>query len=67
MAERSRDEVISVKDGNGVSRILNYSDIMYLRADGNYVHIILANGQENLRIRGTLSTLMEKLDRKSVV
>lgn len=67
MAERSRDEVISVKDGNGVSRILNYSDIMYLKADGNYVHIILANGQENLRIRGTLSTLMAKLPEEGFI
>lgn len=61
MAERSRDEVISVKDENHVNRIINYSDIMYIKSDGNYIRIYLGNQQGNIRMRGKLVTFMEKL------
>lgn len=59
MAERSRDEVISVKDENLVNRVINYSDIMYIKSDGNYILICLGNQQGNIRVRGKLSTFME--------
>lgn len=61
MAERSRNEVITVKDENHASRIINFSDIMYITSIGNYILISLSSEKDALKVRGNLSTFTEKL------
>ena len=61
MAERSQGAVVNVKDVNGSSRILNYSDIMYLTSDRNYIHLFMSHNNEDIKIRSNLSTFSEKL------
>lgn len=61
MAERSQNAVITVKDENHASRVINYSDIMYIISDHNYIVIHLANELGTIKVRGNLSTFSEKL------
>lgn len=61
MAERSADEVITVKDENLAKRVINYSDIMYIISDRNYIILYLANNQGKIRVRANLSAFVEKL------
>lgn len=61
LAERSLGEVISVKDTNKVTRVINYSDIMYMKTDHNYMEIYMSGESMPIRIRGNLSIFAKKL------
>ncbi len=59
--ERSQGAVVAVKDVSGLTRIINYSDIMYLTSDRNYIHLFLSHNNEDIKVRSNLSTFSEKL------
>lgn len=61
LAERSRNEVVTIKDENLVNRVVNYTDIMYIVADHNYIILHLADEQEDVRMRGNLSAFVKGL------
>ncbi len=61
MAERSVNDVVTVKDENLVNRVINYSDIMYIVSDRNYIRLSLTHGQGSIKVRGNLSTFVEQL------
>lgn len=61
MAERSQGAVVTVKEVNGSSHIINYSDIMYLTSEKNYIHIYLSCNHEDIKIRSNLSTFSKML------
>ena len=61
VTERSQGAVVAIKDIHGLSRIVNYSDIMYITSDRNYIHIYLSHNHEDIKIRSNLSTFSEKL------
>ncbi len=61
IAERSQGAVVAVKDVHGFTRIVNYSDIMYLTSDRNYIHLYMSHNNEDIKVRSNLSTFSEKL------
>ncbi len=61
VTERSQGAVVAVKDVRGLSRIVNYSDIMYLISDKNYIHLYMSHNNEDIKVRSNLSTFSEKL------
>lgn len=61
MAERSLGEVITVKDTDKVVRIINYSQIMYIEADRNYINISISKKNNKIRTRMNLSAVSKLL------
>lgn len=60
MAERSMGDVITVKDDGQVTRVINYSDIMYVESDRNY-NLIHMKDNNIIRTRGRFSDIVEIL------
>lgn len=49
------------KDENHANRVINYSDILYIISDHNYIVIHIANELGTIKVRGILSAFSEKL------
>lgn len=57
LAERGMNAVVTVKDDRHTNHVINYSDIMYIIADHNYINIH-RNGYGVIRSRANLSAFI---------
>lgn len=60
-------QTITIKDVDKVTRVIVYSDIMYLIADRNYTELYVMGYNSSLRVRGNISELTRKLPDNFIV
>ena len=61
MTQRSQSAMLTVKDCSGVTRVIDYTNIIYIKPAHNYSVIMCAEGEREIRVRQTLCELAEKL------
>ena len=61
MTQRSQSAMLTVKVCSGVTRVIDYTNIIYIKPAHNYSVIMCAEGEREIRVRQTLCELAEKL------
>lgn len=67
LADRDGGEQLRIKDCMGVMRILDYSDICFIRADHNYCLVRSMGYEEEIRVRKNISGFAKELPEKFVM
>lgn len=66
MEERNLGEIITVKDTDRITRVLGFSEIMYIESERNYIKIYIAKGGKIIQVRENISHLKERLNNEFI-